>query len=72
MYALGESGRIRNDPRMLKAAEWILEKQVRNKGDWAVKNPERRSRAAGTSSSTMSSTPMLTIPPGAAGAEPGG
>ena len=42
MYALGEAGVSRNDPRMLKAADWILSKEVRMKGDWAekVKNVE--------------------------------
>jgi squalene-hopene/tetraprenyl-beta-curcumene cyclase len=42
MYALGEAGVSRNDPRMLKAADWILSKEVRTKGDWAekVKNVE--------------------------------
>ena len=37
MYALGEAGVDRNDPRMLKAADWILSKEVRTKGDWAQK-----------------------------------
>jgi squalene-hopene/tetraprenyl-beta-curcumene cyclase len=42
MYALGEAGVRRDDPRMLKAADWILAKEVRQKGDWAekVKNVE--------------------------------
>jgi len=42
MYALGEAGIERDDPRMLKAADWILSKEVRTKGDWAkkVKNVE--------------------------------
>jgi len=39
MFALGESGVSKNDPRMLKAADWILSKEVRNKGDWAVRVP---------------------------------
>ena len=39
LFALGESGVSKNDPRMLKAADWILSKEVRNKGDWAVKVP---------------------------------
>jgi squalene-hopene/tetraprenyl-beta-curcumene cyclase len=39
LFALGESGVSRDDPRMVAAAEWILKKQIRNKGDWAVKNP---------------------------------
>jgi squalene-hopene/tetraprenyl-beta-curcumene cyclase len=37
MFALGESGVPRNDPRMIKAADWILSKEVRCLGDWAVK-----------------------------------
>jgi squalene-hopene/tetraprenyl-beta-curcumene cyclase len=37
MFALGESGVPKNDPRLLKAADWILSKEVRSKGDWAVK-----------------------------------
>ena len=42
MYALGEAGVRRDDQRMLKAADWILSKEVRQKGDWAekVKNVE--------------------------------
>jgi squalene-hopene/tetraprenyl-beta-curcumene cyclase len=42
MYALGEAGVRKDDPRMLKAANWILSKEVRQKGDWAekVKNVE--------------------------------
>ncbi|WP_035349256.1 squalene--hopene cyclase [Edaphobacter aggregans] len=42
MYALGEAGVSRNDPRLLKAADWIISKEVRTKGDWAekVKNVE--------------------------------
>ncbi|WP_263365617.1 squalene--hopene cyclase [Edaphobacter bradus] len=42
MYALGEAGVSRDDPRMLKAADWILSKEVRQRGDWAekVKNVE--------------------------------
>jgi squalene-hopene/tetraprenyl-beta-curcumene cyclase len=39
LFALGESGVSKNNPRMLKAADWILSKEVRNKGDWAVKVP---------------------------------
>lgn len=39
VYALGEAGVPRTDPRMLKAADWMLSKEVRQKGDWAVKVP---------------------------------
>jgi squalene-hopene/tetraprenyl-beta-curcumene cyclase len=37
MFALGEAGVEKDDPRLLKAADWILSKEVRDKGDWAVK-----------------------------------
>ena len=37
---LGEAGVPANDPRMVKCADWILQKQVRNVGDWKVKNKE--------------------------------
>ena len=39
MFALGESGVPKKDPRLLKAADWILSKEVRCRGDWAVKVP---------------------------------
>src|SRR5438552_1273231 len=38
MFALGEAGVPANDPRMVKCADWILQKQVRTVGDWKVKN----------------------------------
>ena len=39
VFVLGEAGVPENDPRMIKAAEWLLSKEVRHKGDWAVKVP---------------------------------
>jgi squalene-hopene/tetraprenyl-beta-curcumene cyclase len=39
VYALGEAGVSRTDPRMIKAADWLLSKEVRHKGDWSVKVP---------------------------------
>jgi len=39
VYALSESGVSKDDPRLLKAADWLLAKEVRHKGDWSVKNP---------------------------------
>jgi squalene-hopene/tetraprenyl-beta-curcumene cyclase len=39
LFALGESGVNSADPRMVKAAEWMLKKQNRRKGDWSVKVP---------------------------------
>src|SRR6266702_2479048 len=38
MFALGEAGLPATDPRMVKSADWILQKQVRKPGDWTVKN----------------------------------
>ena len=40
LYALGESGVPANDQRLVKSADWILQKQVRNLGDWKVKNKQ--------------------------------
>jgi squalene-hopene/tetraprenyl-beta-curcumene cyclase len=38
LFALGEAGVPPDDPRMVKAADWILQKQVRKPGDWTVNN----------------------------------
>ena len=38
LFALGEAGVPANDSRMVKSADWILQKQVRNPGDWTVNN----------------------------------
>ena len=38
LFALGEAGIPANDFRLVKCADWILQKQVRNPGDWKVKN----------------------------------
>ncbi len=38
LFALAESGVPATDGRMVKSADWILQKQVRNPGDWKVKN----------------------------------
>jgi len=40
VYALGEAGVPRNDPRLVAAAEWMLAKEVRQRGDWSVKLPD--------------------------------
>jgi squalene-hopene/tetraprenyl-beta-curcumene cyclase len=37
VFALGEAGVSKTDPRLLQAADWMLSKEVREKGDWAVK-----------------------------------
>src|SRR3954467_7262287 len=36
-FALGEAGVSSSDPRMISIGEWLLQKQVTHKGDWAVK-----------------------------------
>ncbi len=36
-FALAESGVAPGDPRLIAAADWLLSKEVRHKGDWAVK-----------------------------------
>src|ERR1035437_2475584 len=38
-FAFGESGFSNRDPRLLQAADWMLSKEVRHKGDWSVKVP---------------------------------
>jgi squalene-hopene/tetraprenyl-beta-curcumene cyclase len=38
LFALGEAGMPPTHPRMVKAADWILQKQVRKPGDWTHKN----------------------------------
>jgi squalene-hopene/tetraprenyl-beta-curcumene cyclase len=38
-FAMGESG-IHDDPCMTRAADWLLSKEVRRKGDWSVKRPD--------------------------------
>jgi squalene-hopene/tetraprenyl-beta-curcumene cyclase len=38
---LAESGVPENDPRMKRAAEWLMEKEIRFRGDWVHKNPAK-------------------------------
>jgi squalene-hopene/tetraprenyl-beta-curcumene cyclase len=38
LFALSEAGIPASDPRMVKCANWILQKQVRKPGDWKIKN----------------------------------
>ncbi|MEM1156756.1 MAG: squalene--hopene cyclase [Verrucomicrobiota bacterium] len=40
--ALAQSGVPGDDPRLTKAADWLLEREVKIKGDWFVKNPYPR------------------------------
>lgn len=37
LSTLGDAGVPNTDPRLLKAADWLLSKEVRHKGDWAEK-----------------------------------
>ena len=40
LRALGESGLAADDPALVKAGEWLLDKQILDYGDWAVKNKD--------------------------------
>jgi squalene-hopene/tetraprenyl-beta-curcumene cyclase len=39
VYALGEAGVEKTDPRMVQAADWLMSKEVRTKGDWSKSLP---------------------------------
>ena len=39
VIALVKSGMDPGDPRLVRAADWLLDKQVKVKGDWKVNNP---------------------------------
>lgn len=39
LVALGSSGVDSKNPQVRKAADWLLDREVRVRGDWAVKNP---------------------------------
>jgi len=38
-FALGEAG-LGDDPRMVRAADWLISREVRRKGDWSIKRPD--------------------------------
>jgi squalene-hopene/tetraprenyl-beta-curcumene cyclase len=38
-FALGEAG-FADDPGMTRAADWLISKEVRRKGDWSIKRPD--------------------------------
>jgi squalene-hopene/tetraprenyl-beta-curcumene cyclase len=38
-FALGEAGSA-SEPRMTRAADWLISKEVRRRGDWSVKRPD--------------------------------
>jgi squalene-hopene/tetraprenyl-beta-curcumene cyclase len=39
VYALGEAGIAKDDPSLIKAADWLMSKEVRSKGDWSKSLP---------------------------------
>ena len=41
LLALAESGVPVDDPKMKRAAEWLISKEIRFKGDWQYKNPAK-------------------------------
>jgi len=41
LICLHESGISENDPRLKKAANWLIEKEIRFAGDWIHKNPAK-------------------------------
>lgn len=40
MLALGDAGLSADHPAMNQAADWLLDREVRQPGDWAVRNPK--------------------------------
>jgi squalene-hopene/tetraprenyl-beta-curcumene cyclase len=41
VMCLAESGISESDPRLKRAAEWLMEKEIRFAGDWVHKNPAK-------------------------------
>ncbi|HEY3932617.1 MAG TPA: prenyltransferase/squalene oxidase repeat-containing protein, partial [Verrucomicrobiae bacterium] len=41
LICLHESGISENDPRLKKAAGWLIEREIRFRGDWVHKNPAK-------------------------------
>ncbi|TAL06573.1 MAG: squalene--hopene cyclase [Verrucomicrobia bacterium] len=41
LVCMRESGVSETDPRMKRAAEWLMEKEIRFRGDWQYKNPAK-------------------------------
>ena len=39
MIALADAGVAADDPALVRAAEWLTEKEIRRRGDWAVRRP---------------------------------
>src|SRR5207244_3740509 len=39
MMSLNAAGMSPEDPAMVRGGEWLLDKRIREKGDWAIKRP---------------------------------
>ena len=64
LIALLDAGVARPTTRLVDAAaDWLLDEEITVPGDWAVRRPDARRRAAGRSSSTTTATPTPTTPP---------
>ncbi len=63
VVALADAGVPGDDPAMVRAADWLLDKQILARGDWAIRRPAAASPAAGRSSSRTPTTPTSTTPP---------
>src|SRR5213082_3703211 len=61
LIALAESGLPADDPSPRRAAKWLLDKEVRIRGDWALKNSIPR-RAVGRFNTTTFIIPTWTTP----------
>jgi len=55
-FALGEAG-FGGHQRMTRAADWLLSKEVRRRGDWSVKRPDIEPSGSPTNSIPISTTP---------------
>ncbi len=40
LLALADAGAPANDPALVRAADWLLDQEVRVRGDWAVRRPD--------------------------------
>jgi squalene-hopene/tetraprenyl-beta-curcumene cyclase len=40
LVALADAGVARDDPSLVRAADWLLDQQILARGDWAVRRPE--------------------------------
>ena len=52
-----ESGMSENHPAMKRCGEWLIEREIRFRGDWAIKNPARVEPSGWVFRSTTSGEP---------------